>query len=184
MTKTYQKDNSFLAIKQLSPKREDVLSRLRGLWRDLSRQPPTSYQAKIVAQACQELFQSTTNPNMSPFSLRDYIIEEIERLEDGQLERYLFYRYRYEVFPERKLLDDFPPLLQIEPTSICNYRCVFCYQRESFFTEPKKGQMGMMPLDLFKRIIDLVEGNCEAVTLASRGEPLICKDIVSMLRYA
>ena len=43
--------------------------------------------------------------------------------------------------------------------------------------------MGMMSLDLFKRLIDQAEGNCEAVTLASRGEPLICPDIEEMLVY-
>ena len=44
--------------------------------------------------------------------------------------------------------------------------------------------MGMMSLDLFKRIIDQAEGRCEAITLASRGEPLICPDIKAMIRYA
>ena len=43
--------------------------------------------------------------------------------------------------------------------------------------------MGMMSLELFKRLIDQAEGNCEAVTLASRGEPLICPDIEEMLVY-
>jgi MoaA/NifB/PqqE/SkfB family radical SAM enzyme len=44
--------------------------------------------------------------------------------------------------------------------------------------------MGMMSLDLFKTIIDQASGNCEALTLASRGEPLICRDIEKMLDYA
>ena len=44
--------------------------------------------------------------------------------------------------------------------------------------------MGMMSFDLFKQIIDQVEDRCEAVTLASRGEPLACPDIGAMLRYA
>ena len=44
--------------------------------------------------------------------------------------------------------------------------------------------MGLMTLDLFKRIIDQAEGNCEAVTLASRGEPLLNPRISDMLGYA
>ena len=44
--------------------------------------------------------------------------------------------------------------------------------------------MGMMTIELFEKIIDQAEGRCEAVTLASRGEPLICPDIEAMLRYA
>ena len=43
--------------------------------------------------------------------------------------------------------------------------------------------MGMMSLNLFKKLIDQAEGDCEAVTLASRGEPLICSDIEEMLAY-
>jgi len=41
-----------------------------------------------------------------------------------------------------------------------------------------------MTLDLFKHIIDQAVGNVEFLSLASRGEPLICKDIVPMLEYA
>jgi len=44
--------------------------------------------------------------------------------------------------------------------------------------------MGLMKLDLFQRIIDQAEGQCEAVTLASRGEPLLNPRIKEMLAYA
>jgi len=40
-----------------------------------------------------------------------------------------------------------------------------------------------MPLTLFKKIIDQAENNVEFVTLASRGEPLACKEISKMLKY-
>jgi radical SAM protein with 4Fe4S-binding SPASM domain len=43
--------------------------------------------------------------------------------------------------------------------------------------------MGSMSLDLFKKIIDQAEGNVEFISLASRGEPLVCKEIISMLEY-
>jgi radical SAM protein with 4Fe4S-binding SPASM domain len=36
---------------------------------------------------------------------------------------------------------------------------------------------------LFQKVVDEAEGKCEAITLASRGEPLVCKDIVKMLGY-
>ena len=44
--------------------------------------------------------------------------------------------------------------------------------------------MGMMSLELFQRIIDQAEGSCEAITLASRGEPLLCPGLPEMLAYA
>ena len=43
--------------------------------------------------------------------------------------------------------------------------------------------MGQMSLPHFKNIIDDIEGNVQGVTLASRGEPLINKNICEMLEY-
>ena len=44
--------------------------------------------------------------------------------------------------------------------------------------------MGQMPVELFKEVIDQIEGKVEFVTLASRGEPLLTKGIEEMLAYA
>ena len=98
--------------------------------------------------------------------------------------RYLFYRYRYDVFPTIHEVDTFPPCLQVEPTSICNYRCVFCYQTDPALTSPRNGQMGMMSVETFRDIVDQAAGRCEALTLASRGEPLMARDIDAMIAYA
>ena len=43
--------------------------------------------------------------------------------------------------------------------------------------------MGTMQLKTFKKIIDEIEGKVQFVTLASRGEPLVSKDINEMLKY-
>lgn len=118
-----------------------------------------------------------------PDNLHPYVRQEIAKLPMGLWPRYFYYRYRYEEFPKQHRLDDFPPCLQIEPTSICNYRCVFCYQTDSTFTAKANGHMGHMTLDLFKQIVDEAEGRCEAVTLASRGEPLAHPQIEEMLAY-
>ena len=97
--------------------------------------------------------------------------------------RYLIHRYRYEIYPQKKVIDSFPPYLQIEPSSICNYRCVFCFMTDKTLTDKKNGFMGTMNLDLFKKVIDSAEGNVEFISLASRGEPLANKEIDKMLNY-
>ena len=97
--------------------------------------------------------------------------------------QYLYHRYRYEIFPQKKILDNYPPYLQIEPTSICNYRCVFCYQTDNVFNKKSNNFMGHMAYETFKNIVDQAEGNIEFISLASRGEPLMCKDIEKMLLY-
>jgi radical SAM protein with 4Fe4S-binding SPASM domain len=179
----YKKQNSFTEIHH-SKSVSDVLPRLKQLSKNLNALKIRSYQKDILGLALSEIFDTTQMQNdLSPFCLHSFNIAEIEKLTDDELPRFLFYRYRYETFPQRLKVDSFPPCLQIEPTSICNYRCLFCYQVDEEFTAKANGMMGMMSFDLFKKIIDETEGQCEAVTLASRGEPLICPDIEAMLRY-
>ena len=179
----YKKQNSFVEIHHSKSVR-DVLPRLKQLSKNLKTLKITSYQKDILELALREIFDTTQVQNNLPlFCLHSFNIAEIEKLTDDELPRFLFYRYRYVTFPQRLKIDSFPPCLQIEPTSICNYRCLFCYQVDEEFTQKANGMMGMMSFDLFKRIIDQTEGQCEAVSLASRGEPLICPHIEAMLRY-
>ena len=182
--KAYKKQNSFAGLTHHG-QLKDFLSRIQKVYENLDSLKLSNYQKNIVKDSCDELFLNKIPDNSNPpFKLHSYNAQEIAFLTDDELPRYLFYRYRYETFPQRLKLDRFPPCLQIEPTSICNYRCPFCYQIDSEFTAKSSGMMGTMSLDLFKRIIDQAEGNCEAITLASRGEPLICSDIEEMLAYA
>ena len=107
----------------------------------------------------------------------------MSRLDPHQYHRYLRYRYAYEVYPKVHKVDKFPPLVQIEPTAISNFRCVFCYQTDPRLSAKKSPHMGSMDLNTFKSIIDQIEGNVEAVTLASRGEPTVNKNLPDMLNY-
>lgn len=183
-TDVYRKQDSFIEIRQRDPGRDAVNKMIRDLKEDLDGHRLSDYQAKIIRQACCDLLDES-HPNGEPrFALQEFVVQEIMRLKSHELPAYLFYRYRYEMFPQVKLLDHFPPCVQIEPASICNYRCVFCYQTDKMLTDPKQGHMGLMSLDLFKRVVDQLAGNCQAITLASRGEPLINKQIDDMLAYA
>ncbi|MEK7857789.1 MAG: radical SAM/SPASM domain-containing protein [Elusimicrobiota bacterium] len=184
MTQTYKKHNSFVEIRQKKPL-ADGRARLAPLLADRSDMGLAPGRADLVRLACAEALGKTAAPaGHAPFSLHPNVLEELSRLEGAELPRYLYYRFRYEVFPDRKLLDAAPPLLQIEPASACNFRCVFCYQTDKPFTKKSGGFMGTMKLDVFKRLIDQAQGSIEAVTLASRGEPLLCPDIEPMLAYA
>ena len=117
------------------------------------------------------------------FAIGAYEATELKQLRDEEVPEYLFHRYRYLINPREKLIDDYPPVLQIEPSSICNFRCVFCYQTDKSFTRRSNGHMGTMDTRLFKNIIDQIEGNIGFITLASRGEPLLAKNLGEMLAY-
>lgn len=181
--RTYNKGDSILALKAAETGTEAILGRIRTLSNGLDALALEPERKAILARACRALLNEPL-PGEAEFHLRSHIIAELERITDAELPRYLFYRYRYDVFPVSKELDAYPPCVQVEVTSICNYRCVFCYQTDNAFSDARQGHMGQMSLETFKRVIDELEGNVEAVTLASRGEPLVCRQIEDMLAYA
>jgi len=96
---------------------------------------------------------------------------------------YLIFRYKVRIYPGLKKVADFPIYILIEPVSACNLRCIMCFQIDKTFT--KKQYMGTMKFDFFKKIIDeAVEGGTKAITLASRGEPTLNKNLGKMLEYS
>ena len=95
---------------------------------------------------------------------------------------YIVYRYKFRMNPIEYKLESFPPYVLIEPTSICNIRCIMCFQVDKSFT--KKEYMGRMPWEIFTKAVDeIAENNCQAITLASRGEPTLHPQLGEMLMY-
>jgi len=129
-------------------------------------------------KSCQE------KPLMSDdFILPSNEILELTLIPKEQIAPYLVYRYKYNKYSNLKIVEPYPPCIQLEIASICNYRCIMCYQVDKSFSSKSKGYMGYMPLDVFKDAIDELEGNVESITLASRGEPLLNPNISEMLAY-
>ncbi len=137
---------------------------------------------RLMARSYGKLRAGET-PVAEDFVLSGHELLEYRLVAPSDQLRYLAYRYKYNKYPELKIVSAYPPCLQIEPTSICNYRCVMCYQSDKSFARKSHGYMGHMDFDLFTRVIDEVAGNIEAITFASRGEPLLHKDIARMLEY-
>jgi radical SAM protein with 4Fe4S-binding SPASM domain len=181
----YRKHNSIVELRhkhaeagQLARQRIDAV-RSRD---DLIGKLPAAHR-EIFRRATDDIFSGSAAAGPR-FSLSPSVIEEIITYPDSDvLPRYLVHRYRYEIFPQQHVVDDFPPCLQIEPSSICNYRCVFCYETDKTFTRKSNGFMGHMKLDTFRKVVDQAEGRVEFISLASRGEPLLCPDIETMLAY-
>jgi radical SAM protein with 4Fe4S-binding SPASM domain len=96
---------------------------------------------------------------------------------------YLIFRYKFMNYPKKRVVDLFPNYLLIEPVSACNLRCIMCFQIDETFNN-SKNFMGMMELELFKKIIDeAYEGGTKAITFASRGEPTLHPKFGEMLEY-
>lgn len=109
--------------------------------------------------------------------------EWIARNPPDRVVEYLIHRYKFKNYPRLKKLEAFPLHLLIEPTPVCNLRCVMCFQRDITFSSGKEYQ-GFIDFDFFKELIDqAVENKCGALTLASRGEPTLHPRFGDMLRY-
>ncbi len=174
----YDKANSILELRGINAKREEILKVVKSKKENLVLKSDP-----VLQQALQELFSTENSDVGKNFYLRDHVVEEMSRLDEKEYFRYLRYRYSYDIYPAIHKTSKYPPLVQIEPTSICNYRCVFCYQIDDRLSNKKNGYMGVMTLDLFKSVIDQIEGNIEGVTLASRGEPTVNKKLPEFLQY-
>jgi uncharacterized Fe-S cluster-containing radical SAM superfamily protein len=97
---------------------------------------------------------------------------------------YLVYRYRFNEYPRKRILHHFPLVLQIEPTSVCNLRCIMCFQVDPALSKDKR-HMGFMDFGLYTKLIDegAEHGLC-AIVLASRGEPTLHPRFTDMIAYA
>lgn len=95
---------------------------------------------------------------------------------------YLTFRYKFLRCGRDKVNIGYPPYLLIEPVSTCNLRCPFCFQTDKSFT--KKPYMGIIDYALFTKIVDEASDlGVGAVTLASRGEPTLHKQLTEMMKY-
>ena len=96
---------------------------------------------------------------------------------------YLIHRYKFKMYPTQKTLTNFPVHLLIEPTPVCNLRCIMCFQIDKSFSSDRR-HVGYMEWNLFKSAIDqAADHQCHAITLASRGEPTLHKRFGEMLSY-
>ena len=95
-------------------------------------------------------------------------------LKMGRMGRiYLAYRRR------QAALHHLPLRLWIETASCCNLRCIMCPNKDVAAADK-----GLMPLELFQRIIDQARHFALDINLHHRGEPLMNPALFDMIRYA
>ena len=75
---------------------------------------------------------------------------------------------------------EFPSVIGLDPTSICNLNCTFCGPRKSGLPE------GMLSMDLFNQVVNesLRYGKRQMLILHNSGEPLLNKNIYEMISIA
>lgn len=73
---------------------------------------------------------------------------------------------------------NFPYLIHLEPTNICNLKCIHCIQKDM------TRKRGMMSFDTFKKVVDEISQYHCALTLDMQGEPLLHKQILEFVEYS
>ncbi len=184
--KTYKKKDSFVKLENKKNFAINSLNKtiITALNNENIINSLNNDEKDIIKSLKKDFLNNSQKNDPKIFTLKENTIAEINTFSESKdIIKYLINRYKYEIFPVIKKISDYPPLVQIEPSSICNFRCVFCFETDKTFTDKKSGHMGTMKLELFKKIIDEIEGKVQFVTLASRGEPLVSKEINEMIKY-
>ena len=95
---------------------------------------------------------------------------------------YADYRNKWTELPKNQIVSDYPLLVDIELSSICNLHCPMCYTITDEFK--KHVNTTRMDWDLYKKIIDEIGGKVPAIRLSLRGEALVHKKFIECVQYA
>ena len=163
-------------IKFLTESKFDPAQIINVLKQDYSKLENNS-DRKIL----QTIIQNFERKNFSLLSTQE--TQYLTRNPQKKWMSYLIHRYKFQFYEDNQQMPDFPLYLILEPVSACNLRCPFCMQVDEKFTSNQE-MMGMMDLDLFKKIIDEAhEFGTQTITLIGRGEPTIHPRLGEMLEY-
>lgn len=98
--------------------------------------------------------------------------------------KYWEYRRKWNENPKKQIVGDFPIHLDAESTRKCNLRCPMC-PRTIKLERGEPLEEDDMDFRLYKKIIDEgSENGLRSVKLSYLGEPLLCKDLPKMVKYA
>ncbi|MEW6165111.1 MAG: radical SAM/SPASM domain-containing protein [Pseudomonadota bacterium] len=101
---------------------------------------------------------------------------------NGWEAEYAEYRSNWSEWPKRQHVSDYPLLVDIELSSLCNLKCPMCYT----ITEEFKQQVNVTRMDwgMYRRIIDEIGGKVPAIRLSLRGEATLHAKFIEAIRYA
>lgn len=124
-----------------------------------------------------------------PINKGNYSMESPEREKtferyrgEGWEEEYKAYRTNWINYAREQYVSEYPLLVDVELSSICNLNCPMCYTITDQFK--KKVNTGFMDCDLFTKIINEIGQKVPALRLSLRGEPTLHKRFIECIRYA
>ncbi len=101
---------------------------------------------------------------------------------DGWEQEYAEYRYNWSEYAKQQQVSEYPLLVDIELSSLCNLTCSMCYT----ITDEFKQQVNATRMDwaMYKKIIDEIGGKVPAIRLSLRGEATLHTKFIEAVKYA
>ncbi|MFH1714288.1 MAG: radical SAM protein, partial [Candidatus Nealsonbacteria bacterium] len=159
---------------------KDFLAEVINQLKKASKNEQSSEDGEILSKLIMDMSNGQKSP--ATFILQENEYNFLSQNKKSLWSDYLIFRYKFKIYPILKKLTDFPTHLLVEPVSYCNLKCSMCFQSDFTFT--KKPYMGHIDIKLFKKVIDEAEKeNCRALTMASRGEPILHPQFNEILKY-
>lgn len=123
-----------------------------------------------------------------PINKGNYDMDTAERLERFELNRalgwekaYGEYRRNWVEYPQKRIVSEYPLLVDIELSTACNLKCPMCYTISEDFKKNVHTQF--MDKNLFKKVINEIAEKVPAVRLSLRGEATLNPDLVECIKY-
>lgn len=124
-----------------------------------------------------------------PINKGNYSMDTPEREAEFEARRghgweaeYADYRLQWSKNAKEQIVRDYPLLVDIELSSLCNLKCPMCYTITEEFSQ--KVCTTRMDWDLYTRIIDEIAGKVPAIRLSLRGEATLHKRFPDCVSYA
>jgi len=125
-------------------------------------------------------FGETEDYGWSTLTLQEKKV--VNSLQEENVLAYIGYRVGFKQGLKRKDIKQRPVFGLVELQASCNLKCEFCFQSDRYFSD--RTNVGSMDIDVAKSIIDqLDEMKVRGLTFASRGEPLLYKDLDKVLSH-
>lgn len=124
-----------------------------------------------------------------PINKGNYSIETPERERlfekyrgEGWEEGYQIYREQWVENARNQIVSEYPLLVDVELSTMCNLKCPMCYTTTDEFK--KKANVKLMDFEFFKKIFDEIGGKVPALRLSLRGEPTLHPSFIECIKYA
>lgn len=157
--------------------------------------PPYKYETVLGRKVNKDLREDSILqwgdliPQNVPINKGNYYLETEKRMElfeqyksEGWEEEYHRYREAWTDNAKNQFVSEWPLLVDIETSSLCNLKCPMCYTITDEFKE--KVCARLMSEKLFNKIIDEISGKVYAIRLSLRGEPTLHPQLVDFVKYA